>query len=595
MLFKRINYVYDTETTGLELNKNSKAFAFSYSRQGDGLNAIPLREVRDNNYQIIAKEIWKPGTKVIMHNAKFDISASETIDGVKVPFKHSIEDTSIMSCILKNNNSHALKDLAYSLCGIPVDDEREVKDIIGLTSNDYSKVRSYIMDKYQKRDIERTDLLYGFFKPKIEANPRFQEIYEQEIELVWHTREMERRGLQVNINQTKKMISEFKIIVAECREQLPDWCVPSRDACIRELLFDHLGLPSIKKTKSGKLESVDKHVLHILYELHTDCKEIQTILKYRSYSKGITTLLSYLEFADSDGVIHPSIHTNGASTTGRQSCSKPNLQNVSKEKALLNPYPIPARKCFKPREGYINIHIDFSSIEMRLIVHYSRDKNMIEVLKNNGDPHNEAASLFYQHENRWINALLNKDTKKLLRDASKNCHFAFPYGASKAKMALILDLPKKIADIGINAYAKRFPGVLNVNKTTASEAKKNGGFIETEFGRKLFVPMNKLYVALNYRIQGTASEILKRSENRVANYLLDMFNYREAQQILPIHDEIIIEYPIDKLNQLDKHMNNIRYLMTDFPEFSVPMDIEADITTDSWANKIKYEFKNKGK
>lgn len=590
---------YDVETTGLYPHSDAKMFAYSLcDEEGNTsvqrLDGSPLRQKQGARK---LQEVWsdkkKRSEEKVAHNAKFDIAFTEKFLGKRLR-GHTVHCTHKMSHILQNNHpGHSLDNLAWELAEYPRIDGsmRRLAKMCG----GYHKVPERKMNEYQALDTERDMLLYLFFYPKIKKNKKFLEIYNTEIDLIWTTVDMERRGMLLHVPRTKKMIKDLQVKVDNIREKLFSE-VGRRfnfrsDNELRKVLFQQYGLPVVKKTKKGKQPSTDKHVLLELREKYNH-PVINYILQLRSYTKGITTVEDYLDIADADGIIHTTINTCAA-VTGRQSSEHPNLQNVQKSGVLLNPYPVLARDCFRPRPGYINIHIDYSGIEMRLLIEVSQEREMIDcLLHGDGDVHSLAAAVLYES---LFTEERDDKRRSTLRGSGKNTNFAKPYGAGTAKVAQTLGLKllgKTMADAikAVKRYEARFPKLSNLNKTISKQVLATG-FVETNFGRKLYVPRDKPYMGTNYVIQGTAAGVLKRAQNRVHRYNIEKTG-GEVKLLLPIHDEIVLEYPRKMMPYLPDYLRDVRKLMIDFPQFDVPLDVEAEVVTSSWEHKRKIPILN---
>jgi DNA polymerase-1 len=569
---------YDIETTGLNLHTGAEMFSYSTCTWEGKTQVSRL----DGSVKRIDESFWRLRNLIdrriplIMHNAKFDLTGTENFLNIKLPYDYPIHDTIIQSNLIQNNHrTHALKDLGWELAGIRRDDEKAVKKF-----KTFQSVPEWIMNDYQERDAERTMLLHRFFMPKIKN--KYESSYENELKLIRVTMEMERRGIMINKKTCRKIIEQLKIDTNIVLDELERYCGkrvnPHKAADVRWLFYIYEKLPIRALTKITKEASTDKDTM---LELRDEFRStgIEFILKYRSWHRGVKTLTKYLELADNDGIIHPEIKTNGA-TTGRESCKTPNLQNVAKSKSLLVPYPVMARKVFRPRPGHVFVLVDYAGIELRLLVHYGNDPVMLkEINKPDGDPHALAAKVFYG----------NKFTgQKLLRDAAKNMNFAISYGGGAAQIAKGLGL---YGEEGLRAYQRyqdAFPRQAALHREISSQVKEDG-FIVTHFGRLLFVPRDKAYMGTNYLIQGTAAGILKRAQVRVYEWL-QYSGLSDIYMLLPVHDEIIFEIPRIYLNDLDEIMRNIAGLMEDF-NFKVPMKIEADIATYSWEDKKEYNFR----
>lgn len=561
--------IFDTETTGLRLHRSDRMFAYSYRVNDEPIEV--LRKEQGPEYETDLTDVVWNGDTVVMHNAKFDVTASRK-DGVRIPDGYPIHDTMIMLAILRSDMSKGLKDAAYALAGYPRDDESEVKKALG-GGMDYSKCPPHIMRKYQIADVERTDLLYRFLWPKIESDPVTLAVYRLEIDLLWTTMRLESRGLMINRKRATELVQWLKDETEKATKEIPGVAISKPDH-VRSLLYGRLGLPVLGLTDKKREASTAKDILLELIKQFPDCKELKTIVKFRSYSRGAKMIQGYIDVADDTDTVRTTINTVAA-RTGRESSEDPNLQNVQKSRALLNLFPVPARKIFRPRPGYVNYHIDYSGIELRLIVHYSQDSRMICVIRDGGDPHEIFASYVCYG---WGGA--DNARREVLRDAAKNGHFALPYGAGIAKIAKTIGQDAQGTRAGIKAYGAAHPGIVGLNRKIAQEAKSLG-YITTAFGRRIYIDPSKSYGAVNDLIQGTAADVLKRAQVRVDDYLKRV-TFDEWGILLPVHDELILEAPRCALPESDMILKGIREEMIRFPEFSVPMNVEIKISTGSW-------------
>jgi len=323
--------------------------------------------------------------------------------------------------------------------------------------------------------------------------------------------------------------------------------------------------------------STNKAVISQLREEHPHWV-LDMVLKHRSWRRGSTMLGSYLDFAGEEDIIHPNIKTCGAATS-RESCSNPNLQNVEKTGVLLNPFPVPSRTVFRPRPGFVNFHIDYAGIELRLLVHYSDDKRMIEAILKGEDVHALAAEVFYGDRFRRAKG----SERTTLRGAAKNANFAIPYGASGKKVGATLGIGEREGMQRYAEYRRVFPGLCGLTKKIIEEVLETGHVL-TAFGRKLYIPKDKPYIGTNYKVQGTAAGVIKRAQVRVNEYIQKNVG-SGMQLLLPIHDEIILECERSLLPYTNEIFRDIREMMIDFPQFKVPMEIEISVATVDWEHK----------
>jgi DNA polymerase I len=375
------------------------------------------------------------------------------------------------------------------------------------------------------------------------------------------------------------------------------------DAVVRRLLYRKYKLPILDYTETGE-PSVDKEVLMNL-KLQHDHPIYNVILRQRSYTKALSTIKSYLKFADERGYIHTNINTNHARTS-RQSSSNPNLQNVSKEAAEKNPFPVALRKCFRAPAKELMILSDYAGIELRLLVEMTQEEELLKLLLANPDAdlHHLTVECFlmnglfnFSNDKIFVSGvdaarqLKLDDPKrfKVLRGAFKNTGFCIAYGGGPTKVAFTLGKQVDEIAIGDANYRKRFPKINNYTHDTASIVKSKG-YVETAFGRILNVPRDKAYIGANYKIQGTAAGIMKRAQVRVADFCKRELNNRMSI-ILCIHDEIIYRMSRELYSHKSEILTEVSRLMTDIPEIKVPLRVEHKETTIDWNSAKGFTFK----
>lgn len=603
---------FDTETTGLNLYQGDRLFAFSTCSEDFHQVGVLRRDREAVRFWERLRGLWAdPTVTKVMHNSKFDLTATMLL-GVDIPWGCPIHDTMIMSKLLRSNApSHGLKELGLELADIPTDDEKEVLKAIGDT-RDYSRCPEHIMDRYQRGDAERTMLLFQFFWPKIQKDPRLLALYKLEIDLIWATIRIERRGVMLCPRSMERLEGWLAGEIGRINTTFPPGVNPDRKDALAAWLVG-LGYPMNGRTATGKISTAKTELID-LWKQFPERPEVENSLRWRSYSKGFAIIQNYRDHADKEGVVHSSINTYGAHT-GRESSERPNLQNVSKTINPQNPFPVPARSCFRPRVGFVNFHIDYAGIEARLLINASGDEESIKVIREGGDHHVEVARIFFSDlwekitEKydltgtltpsgfcRWdvlaprIKDKADKDAIKGYRYVAKTINFATPYGAGVGKVIGILAYcyPGDVVRKRFDTYRQRFPRYVGLNRIMASCAAKVG-FIETVFGRRINVNPSKAYVAVNFHIQGTAADILKKAQVRVDRYLAEETG--DSWGILmPVHDELIIEAPRQDLPQAPRILRGVRELMIDFPEFEIPMEVEVQISTLNWSVVKPFEI-----
>lgn len=296
-------------------------------------------------------------------------------------------------------------------------------------------------------------------------------------------------------------------------------------------LFEDLGLPAGKKTKSGY--STNAEVLEGLRDQHPS---INLLLEYRRLAKLKSTYCDGLCAAVSfDGRIHSTFNQT-ETRTGRISSLEPNLQNIpvrTPEGALL-------RKFFIAKDGYTLCDADYSQIELRVLAHMANDKNMIEEMNSGQDFHTLAAAKAFGMPVDMVTPVL--------RSRAKAVNFGIVYGIGAFSLAKDIGVTRKEADQYIKQYLAAYSGVDKFMQNVIENAKRDG-YVTTLFGRRRYLPelssSNHMLRAFGERasrnapIQGTAADIIKIAMIKVHNRLKS--EQLDAKLILQVHDELIVE------------------------------------------------------
>ncbi len=298
-----------------------------------------------------------------------------------------------------------------------------------------------------------------------------------------------------------------------------------------EALFEKLQLPYGKKTKTGYSTSAE-----VLEKLKDEHPAVSLLLKYRQLAKLKSTYCDGLMASVSlDGRIH-STFNQAETRTGRISSSEPNLQNIpvkTQEGKKL-------RKYFVAKKGYVLCDADYSQIELRVLAHIAKDKEMIDAFTSNTDIHTRTASQVFDMPEDMVTPLM--------RSRAKAVNFGIVYGIGAFSLAKDIGVSIAEADSYIKGYLNTYKGVDIYMKSVIEEAKEKG-YVTTIFGRRRYLPelsasngMLRAFgerVARNMPIQGAAADIIKlamiRVHDRLAREQLD------AKLILQVHDELIIE------------------------------------------------------
>lgn len=300
-----------------------------------------------------------------------------------------------------------------------------------------------------------------------------------------------------------------------------------------EALFEKMGLPAKKKTKSGYSTNAD-----VLEGLAQDYPVVAKILEYRTLAKLKSTYCDgLLKVIGNDGRIHSNLNQT-ETRTGRISSTEPNLQNIPVRSELGREM----RKFFKAKDGCVLVDADYSQIELRVLAHMANDKNMIDAFNNGDDIHAITASQVFNMPLMMVTPLM--------RSRAKAVNFGIVYGIGAFSLSKDIGVTRAEADSYIKGYLAHFNGVQRYMKDVVEKAKENG-YVETVFARRRYLPeltssnaMMRAFgerVALNMPIQGTAADIIKIAMIKVYNCLKEQC--LNARLIMQVHDELIVEAP----------------------------------------------------
>ncbi len=334
-----------------------------------------------------------------------------------------------------------------------------------------------------------------------------------------------------------------------------------------ELLFEKMGLPKSKKTKTGY--STDAETLQKLASKH---EIIEDILDYRQVTKLKSTYADgLLKAADSEGRIHTVFNQTGTAT-GRLSSAEPNLQNIPVRTEMGRRF----RKYFIPKsEEYCLVDADYSQIELRLLAHISGDENMRTAFLSGEDIHTMTACHVF--------GILPNEVTLEMRKKAKAVNFGIVYGIGEHSLSEDLHISRAEAKAYIGSYLSGFPKVSEYLDSIKQRAREDG-YVLTEFGRKRYIPelsaSNKNIqhfgerVAMNSPIQGTAADIIKIAMIKVADALRE--KGLDARLVLQVHDELLIESHRSCAEQAKQILVDC---MESAVNFSVPLDVEANVGT----------------
>lgn len=337
---------------------------------------------------------------------------------------------------------------------------------------------------------------------------------------------------------------------------------------LREILFDQLGLPVLKKTPKGA-PSTDASVLEKLADAHP---MVSDLLEYRELEKLRSTYVDgYLPLVTGDGRIHTRFNQLAA-TTGRLSSDRPNLQNIP----VRSERGKTIRRAFVPRQGWRFVVADYSQIELRIMAHLSEDPGLLGAFRGTEtDIHTETAARVFGLESANVTGEMRRRAKAI--------NFGLLYGMESFGLADRLQISRDEASEHIDAYFEQFPLVRDFLQSVVTEAR-NRGYTQTIFGRRRYLPelssdnfrirqMGER-MALNAPVQGSAADIIKKAMVELDSALQEAG--LETALLLQIHDELILEAPEHELAEAEALT---RSLMEGVADLQVPLRVDLSTGT----------------
>ncbi len=344
----------------------------------------------------------------------------------------------------------------------------------------------------------------------------------------------------------KKLAVRIDEVTAEIYEEVGCEFNLNSPKQLGEALFEKMGIPAKKKTKSGYSTSAD-----VLEGLAEDYPAVAKILEYRKLAKLKSTYCDgLLKVIGEDGRIRSTLNQT-ETRTGRISSTEPNLQNIPVRSELGREL----RRFFIAADGNTLIDADYSQIELRVLAHVANDRNMLSAFNNGDDIHAITASQVFNMPLMMVTPLM--------RSRAKAVNFGIVYGIGAFSLAKDIGVSRAEADSYIKGYLANFNGVAKYMKDVVEKAKEQG-YVSTEFARRRYLPelsssngMLRAFgerVALNAPIQGTAADIIKIAMIRVWQKLRD--EHFKAKLIMQVHDELIVEAPEEEAKKVSAIVKN---------------------------------------
>ena len=479
---------------------------------------------------------------LIFHDSK---TTMHRLDAMGVTFGGCEFDTALAAYDLNPSQSdYPVSKLATNFLGITVDDEDAAACAEAIWN-----LRKPLAEELEKNGMTN---LYA----QIEL-PLCQVLYR-----------MEKRGIAIDRTQLEQFGQMLSQRIAECEELIFSYSdekfnIQSTKQ-LGELLFEKLGLPPVKKTKTGYSTNAD-----VLEKLKTKHPIIPAIMDYRMLTKLKSTYADgLLKVICDDGRIRTTFQ-NLVTATGRLSSTEPNLQNIPVRTDLGSEI----RKMFVPKEGCVLVDADYSQIELRVLAHIAEDEAMQKAFCGGMDIHTATAAQVFATDMESVTPLQRRHAKAV--------NFGIVYGISEFSLAEDIGVSRYEAREYIDSYLTNYRGVRSYMKQVVADARETG-YTQTLYGRKRYIPELKSSnfnirqgaerIALNTPIQGTAADLIKLAMIRVEHALNEQFP--EAELLLQVHDELIVECPEAIGPQVAEMISRE---MESVAELKVPLTAEAKI------------------
>ena len=561
-------FAIDTETNSLDtVTANLVGISLSV-KEGSGCyipighkyegcpKQLSLQEVIDE----IGKAVERNKEKAVGQNLKFDIPILSR-HGIAIDKFHA--DTMLMSYVLNSTATrHGMDKLAMYYLNY---ETIKYGDIAGTASKQisFSEVEIDTASNYAAEDADITLRLFNKLDELLKEKPsQVKLLKELEYPLVHVLSRVEQNGAKIDKNKLKEHSKELSAKISDLTAQAykisgEEFNLDSPKQLL-EVLYEKLKLPVLKKTPKGQ-PSTNEETLQRLSEEYELPK---IILQYRTLAKLKSTYTDSLIRIEnpSSKRIHTS-YQQAITSTGRLSSTEPNLQNIPIKTAEGRRI----REAFVPDKNNILISADYSQIELRIMAHLSKDKNLTNAFNNSLDVHSSTAAEVF-----GVN--LDEVTQEQRRSA-KAINFGLMYGMSAFGLTRQLDIPRAEAQKYLDTYFERYTGVKNYMANTKAQAKEDM-FVETIMGRRLY--LNEINAAnglrrqaaeraaINAPLQGSAADIIKK-----AMIDIDTFIDKEmpdVKMIMQVHDELIFEAP-------KKNAEEVLLIMKDMMEKAVKLEI----------------------
>lgn len=567
-------FAVDTETDSLDY-MSARLVGISFSLENGESAYLPLQhdylgattQLNFATALVQLKPILEnPNIQKIGQNIKYDLSifARHGVNVQGVAF-----DTMLESYILDSTGRHNMDDLAKRYLN---HDCISFEDIAGKGKNQltFNQIEIVQATQYAAEDADITMKLHQVLWQKLSTETKLVKLYHNiELPLLQVLSQVERNGVLIDSYLLQSHSNEIATRLTALEQSAYDLAGQTFNLAstkqLQEILFNKLGLPVLKKTPKGAPSTNEE----VLEELAYDHQLPKILVEHRGLSKLKSTYTDKLPqmVNPKTGRVHTSYH-QAVTTTGRLSSSEPNLQNIP----IRNEEGRRIRQAFIARKGYQIIAADYSQIELRIMAHLSGDQGLTRAFAEGKDIHRATAAEIF-------GISLDEVTHEQRRSA-KAINFGLIYGMSAFGLSRQLGIPRSEAQKYMDLYFQRYPGVLQFMHNIQEQAKAQG-YVETLFGRRLYLPdirsnnaarrKGAERVAINAPMQGTAADIIKLAMIAIHR---EIARAEDILMIMQVHDELVFEIRNDRIAH---YCALIKQLMENATALNVPLIVDVGI------------------
>jgi len=565
----------DTETTSLDpmtaqlvgISLSVEANRGAYIPVGHTYAGAPSQLARDHVLSTLRQWLESPGSRKVGQNLKYDKHVFANCGILLSGVEH---DTLLQSYVLESHRPHDMDNLAARHLDITT---ITYDDVTGKGAGriPFEQVELARASEYAAEDADVTMQLHQVLYPQIEQDPKLLHIYRNiEMPAMEVLFTMERNGVLLDTQLLDQQSRELGIKMLGIEQavhlQAGQPFNLNSPKQLQEILFEKQGLPVVKKTPSG-VPSTDEDVLQ---QLALDHPLPKLILEYRGLSKLKSTYTDKLpRMVNAEtGRVHTN-YAQAVAVTGRLSSNDPNLQNIPVRTAEGRRI----REAFIAPPGSAIISADYSQIELRIMAHLSQDKGLLQAFAAGDDVHRHTASEIFGTEPGAVTSEQRRYAKVI--------NFGLIYGMSAFGLASQLGVERAAAQQYMERYFLRYPGVKDYMERTR-DAARNHGYVETVFGRRLYLNDIKASnparrqgserAAINAPMQGTAADLIKLAMIAVQRWI--SASRMMSRLIMQVHDELVLEVPE---SEIDSVKSELPKLMNSVAMLDVPLAVDVGV------------------